>query len=264
MNRQLLVCSSLLFLFPSLLAAQHHAVMAAPPARPLARPVAAPTVAVSAAHRSPTPPIRSGAPPNRVRPTSSRPGRSQTQFRSQPQFSSDGFTDGFDDQSSDFPVPGLGFDAVHFAATHPNASHHRHNGSNFFVPLYGGDYYPYPVTNENPPQTAAQTAPQTSDDQNDYLPEDRQPIRRERPREVASAPTPPAEQKIEPPRESDQYIFVRRDGTLFFAVAYSWDHKTLRYINQQGLRQTLSSDALDLDATHQFNEQRGLSFRPPA
>ena len=265
MPRPFVICSSLLFLFPSLLAAQHRAVIAAPPARPLARPVPVPDVAMAAAHRpasapspvhSAPPPVRSGAPHSGIRPTSSRPGHSQTQFRSQPQ----SFSDEFDDQFSDFPVPGLGFDAVHFAATHPNASNHRHHGSNFLIPLFGGEYYSsYPATSENPSQTASQT----SDQQDDYLPEDRQPIRRERPREVAPAPTPASEQNSEPPRESDQYIFVRRDGTVFFAVAYSWDRKTLRYITQQGLRQSLSSDALDLDATHQFNEQRGLTFRPP-
>jgi hypothetical protein len=30
------------------------------------------------------------------------------------------------------------------------------------------------------------------------------------------------------------------------------------------LRHTVTQDALDLDATRQFNEQRGLNFRSPA
>jgi hypothetical protein len=227
--------------------------MAAPPSRPLAaRPVPVPTVAVNAAHRpsSVPPPVHSAAPHSRVRPTTSPARRSQTQF----------FSDGFDDQFSDFPVPGLGFDAVHFAATHPNASHHRHHGSNFLIPLYGGEYYyPYPVTNENP----AQASSQTSDDQDEDLVSEDRP-RRHRATEAAPVQTPAPEQAVGSPRNSDEYIFVRRDGSVFFAVAYSWDRKTLRYITQQGLRQSLSSDSLDLDATHQFNEQRGLAFRPPA
>jgi hypothetical protein len=57
---------------------------------------------------------------------------------------------------------------------------------------------------------------------------------------------------------------VRRDGTLFFAVAYSWDNQTLRYITQEGLRRSVKREALDLAATEQFNEQRGLSFVSPA
>ncbi len=62
----------------------------------------------------------------------------------------------------------------------------------------------------------------------------------------------------------EQFVFVRRDGTLFFAVAYSWENGTLRYVTSQGLRHTVTQDALDLDATRQFNEQRGLNFRLPA
>ena len=64
--------------------------------------------------------------------------------------------------------------------------------------------------------------------------------------------------------DSDQFVFVRRDGTVFFAVAYSWEKGTLRYITNEGLRKTVTRDALDLDATRQFNEQRGLNFRLPA
>ena len=45
---------------------------------------------------------------------------------------------------------------------------------------------------------------------------------------------------------------------------YSWDNGTLRYVTRDGLRQSVTQDALDMDATQQFNEQRGLSFRVPA
>jgi len=38
---------------------------------------------------------------------------------------------------------------------------------------------------------------------------------------------------------------------------------TLHYITSQGLPRTITKDTLDLDATRQFNEQRGLSFRLP-
>jgi hypothetical protein len=65
------------------------------------------------------------------------------------------------------------------------------------------------------------------------------------------------------PAENDEFVFVRRDGSVFFAVAYSWEKGTLRYVTSQGLRHTVTQDALDLDATRQFNEQRGLNFRLP-
>ena len=58
-------------------------------------------------------------------------------------------------------------------------------------------------------------------------------------------------------------MFVRRDGTVFFATAYAWENGTLRYITSEGLRHTVTADKLDLNATQQFNEQRGLTFRSP-
>jgi hypothetical protein len=70
---------------------------------------------------------------------------------------------------------------------------------------------------------------------------------------------PPAPQSDVP-----EYVFVKRDGTVFFAVAYSWEHGSLRYVSSEGLRRTLEREQLDLDATQQFNEQRGMVFRAPA
>jgi hypothetical protein len=51
---------------------------------------------------------------------------------------------------------------------------------------------------------------------------------------------------------------------VFFAVAYSWDQGSLRYISSEGTRRSVSRDTLDLKATQQFNEERGLTFRSPA
>jgi hypothetical protein len=68
----------------------------------------------------------------------------------------------------------------------------------------------------------------------------------------------------EPPIDTSEYVFVRRDGGLLFAVAYSWDNGTLRYVTRDGVRKTVTQDSLDMNATQQFNEQRGLSFRVPA
>jgi hypothetical protein len=66
------------------------------------------------------------------------------------------------------------------------------------------------------------------------------------------------------PSDDEEFVFVRRDGTVFFAVGYAWEKGTLRYVTSQGLRHTVTQDALDLDATRQFNEQRGLNFRWPS
>jgi len=78
---------------------------------------------------------------------------------------------------------------------------------------------------------------------------------------VIAPPEPaPASSYQAPIGPSDEYVFVRRDGTVFFAVAYSWENGALRYITNKGLRGTMTRDSLDLSATQQFNEQRGLSF----
>ena len=78
------------------------------------------------------------------------------------------------------------------------------------------------------------------------------------------APVPVSQANTTPIRETSEYIFVRRDGTVFFAVAYAWEKGTLRYVTSEGLRRSVAGDSLDLNATQQFNEQRGLNFRLPA
>ena len=163
--------------------------------------------------------------------------------------------DAFDLDNDDVDaVPGLGFDFVHFAATHPNAfKHHRVNLGGFFPFFSGGFVMPSipAVVDEAAPveevEEVAEAAPK------------RVRVVRQEPQPVVS-PAP----ETGPMRPSEEYVFVRRDGTLFFAVAYSWEDGALRYITSQGLRGSMAREALDLNATQQFNEQRGLSFRSPA
>jgi len=90
----------------------------------------------------------------------------------------------------------------------------------------------------------------------------------ERPRRarvMQAAPAPPqVEEASAVPRQTEEFVFVRRDGTVFFAVAYAWENGVLRYVTSEGLRRTIARETLDLNATQQFNEQRGLNFRLPA
>jgi uncharacterized protein YkuJ len=51
-----------------------------------------------------------------------------------------------------------------------------------------------------------------------------------------------------------------RNGGVVFAVAYSWENGTLRYVTPEGQRKSVAADSLDMDATQSFNESRGLSF----
>ncbi|MGB8495578.1 MAG: hypothetical protein WCE53_14350 [Candidatus Acidiferrum sp.] len=157
---------------------------------------------------------------------------------------------------NDLGVPGLGFDYVHYAATHPNGGRHHSNGG--VVPFVGGGIYvPYPVYMEGgaPAEPAVESSPAEA----------------EQPAPAEEAAARPADIAVRPyanlsaPVESDsEYVFVRRDGTVFFAVAFTFDSANLRYITPDGFRKTAPLASLDLAATQQFNEQRGLSPRLPS
>jgi hypothetical protein len=160
----------------------------------------------------------------------------------------------FTTESDDFPVPGLGFDFVHFAATHPNAFKGRHGSVGGFFPFFNGGFVIPSVP------TVVEDAP--ADDSEEVAVDDAPRRTRVIYQQQAPAASAPVEQG--PVQASEEYVFVRRDGTVFFAVAYSWEGGALRYITSQGLRGTVTREALDLSATQQFNEQRGLSFHLPA
>lgn len=171
----------------------------------------------------------------------------------------------FSDESN---VPGLGFDAVHVAATRGNRTgvgrdrDHDRNRRNEFGVLFpffdGGGYY---VPTGPDISGDVQGDGQAVDDAEDQGPgPDDRPYPYDRPHSVNR---PPMEQPG-PQANVPEYVFVRRDGTVFFAVAYSWDQGSLRYISSEGTRRSVSRDTLDLKATEEFNEQRGLTFRSPA
>jgi hypothetical protein len=160
-------------------------------------------------------------------------------------------------------VPGLGFDYAHFAATHPRGIHDRDRNRGFavgFVPFFSGGGYYMPIGPDDVEEVPAADAQQADTGAQGYS-EPAQPPSRSR--DAMPQNYGPAAQAA-PERESEQYVFVRRDGTVFFAVAYSWENGTLRYISPEGLRHTVNTDKLDLNATQQFNEQRGLNFHLPA
>src|SRR6266850_1656029 len=166
--------------------------------------------------------------------------------------------------TSDFvPVPGRGFDMAHLAATRGQeavgAGRHRRQEPILFPFIDGGFFLPSsPVVVE---EAAAPEAPGEENAETEVA---------ERPRharvmQAAPAPAPPqVEEASAAPRQTEEFVFVRRDGTVFFAVAYAWENGVLRYVTSEGLRRTIARETLDLNATQQFNEQRGLNFRLPA
>ncbi|SRR6266403_1922001 len=155
-------------------------------------------------------------------------------------------------------APGLGFDAVHQAATCGSGTmglRGRGFQEPFFFPIFDGGFSvpSSPVAAEDGSAVEAQQ-PESTDA------EVRETDRRYR----TPQPVPAAETASSAASNNEEFVFVRRDGTVFFAVAYAWEKGTLRYITSQGLRHTVTQDTLDLDATRQFNEQRGLNFHSPA
>jgi hypothetical protein len=161
-------------------------------------------------------------------------------------------------------APGFGFDAVHQAATCGSGAvgtGRRGLQIPLFFPFFDGGFFLPGASAAVEEASATEAAEQESIEA-----EDRERSRRRRASQtvVAPAPAPAVEAASVPPPDNEEFVFVRRDGTVFFAVAYSWEKGTLRYVTSQGLRHTLTQDVLDLDATRQFNEQRGLNFRLPA
>jgi hypothetical protein len=168
-------------------------------------------------------------------------------------------------------VPGLGFDYVHLAAVHPNPFNQR--GRHNFFPNSSVGFFPFFDSGFLLPYTPSYVTTQPDDG---YLAQEQAPSNatesdvtsqsgdRHDPRYGLQNATAPYDVVVTPPKQSEQYVFVRRDGTVFFAVAYSWQSGNLLYVTQDGLRRTVTRDALDLDATQQFNEQRGLTFQTPA
>ena len=164
--------------------------------------------------------------------------------------------------TSDFvPVPGLGFDMVHLAATRGpeavGAGRHRRQQPILFPFIDGGFFLP-----SSPGIVEEAAAPEAPEDGNAET-EVAERLRRTRVMQAAPAP-PPIEEASAVPRQTEEFVFVRRDGTVFFAVAYAWENGTLRYVTSEGLRRSVARETLDLNATQQFNEQRGLNFRSPA
>jgi len=166
-----------------------------------------------------------------------------------------------DDDDFSFPfdffgAPGLGFDATHFFAVHPRIFGSRRFGR-FNQGFFGGGFlFPPSVIIEQAAPAEKATAEEVIEEPAAQE-SGRRILRNTYEPQTAEAPAPLK-------AESDEYVFVRRDGTVFFAVAYSWENETLRYITQEGLRRSATRDVLDLAATQQFNEQRGLMFRLPA
>jgi hypothetical protein len=156
-----------------------------------------------------------------------------------------------------YPVPGLGFDYAHFFAVHPNWGNNFltagvvlpfGGGGGFFLPI--PYYVPYTPQEEEAPANA-NAAEQTENTGNQQA-------------VAEQPPAPAATPSFYPPSAPVyEYVFVKRDGTKIFAVAYSMTKDKLQYVTKEGLRRTLPLNALDFDATQKSNEERGNTVTLP-
>jgi len=209
------------------------------------------------------PVVRTGVRSGTVRPRTAAP----TVRSTRPQNGTRRHFDRFENEDNRFrpgcgSAPGLGFDAVHQAAICGSGTLGARGfgaAGGFFFPIFDGGFPVAGSSVSGDEGSAVESAPPEATDA-----EVRGRGRRYRAAEPETAPTPAGESASAAPAEDEPFVFVRRDGTVFFAVAYSWEKGSLRYITSEGLRRVVTQDALDLDATRQFNEQRGLSFRLPA
>jgi hypothetical protein len=157
--------------------------------------------------------------------------------------------------------PGNGFGYGNFFGGYPGWGN-RFRTTGVIIP-FGGDggfyipvpYYMPPAPEEEAPpnENAAEQPDNTANQQ----------VAAEQPTAPTAAPSfyPPSEPLYE-------YVFVKRDGTKIFAVAYSLTQDKLQYVTREGLRRSLPLNALDFDATQKSNEERGntvtLPMPPPS
>jgi hypothetical protein len=151
-------------------------------------------------------------------------------------------------------VPGLGFDIPHFFAVHPNAARRLRRrgalGAGIFPFLDSGFIVPVePIIVQQP--VIIQQVPQVAE-------------REDAAESSGGSAATPEEPAAKRASASMDYVFVRRDGRVFFAVAFMRENDHVEYITPEGNHRSVALTALDLEATQRFNEERGLTFRLPA
>jgi hypothetical protein len=128
------------------------------------------------------------------------------------------------------------------------------------LPFFGGSVYvpiPYyadagaPPDQEAPPEEASNQPPPDSNPQAS---------------DQYSSGGPPSRYRSgssDFAKSLSEFVFVERDGTKIYAVAYSFLNDKLQYVTKEGIRRTVALDALDLDATQKQNEDLGNTINLP-
>lgn len=88
------------------------------------------------------------------------------------------------------------------------------------------------------------------------------------PQQTAAPPSEPAPEPLSaepqtPPPDVGQFVLVRLDGHVIFAVAFMAVDGRVTYVTREGLRRSFPISELDKDATRQMNEANGTSVSLP-
>jgi hypothetical protein len=170
-----------------------------------------------------------------------------------------------DDVLGSFPVPGLGFDFAHLAAINsgagvralidPVTQHERalaraiRRETPVSFATFPGLFPSSQLIIVEPsivivPQAVAPAA-ETPD--------------RNRAQESDTHTAPPP--VVEPTHEAGEFVLVRRDGGLLFAVAFTQGAERVTYVTKEGIRRGLALADIDVEATARMNEERGTPLQ---
>jgi hypothetical protein len=166
-----------------------------------------------------------------------------------------------------FPVPGLGFDYAHLAAVTRNlrvsdisvlSTAQQLALARSLTPVvpFGGAFIPTPaqvIVVQQPPVVVVQQSAMPEDDL--------EPVARTRPAQPREAVEPA--RASEPLHDAGEFVLVRRDGRLVFAVAFAAEGDQLTYVTREGVRRALPLAELDIETTRRMNEERGTTIHLP-
>jgi hypothetical protein len=132
------------------------------------------------------------------------------------------------------------------------------------LPFFGGGIYvpvPYYVDSsapqEQPEDQQEEASNQPATDSNPIPTDQGQGA-------FTGAPPPPRSSSSGINESLAQFVFVQRDGTKLYAVAYSFLNDKLHYVTKDGARRSVALDSLDFDATQKSNEDLGNTVNLPS
>jgi hypothetical protein len=128
------------------------------------------------------------------------------------------------------------------------------------LPFYGGAYYiPVPYYVDSTPQEQGQ-----NQEDAEQVASNVQPDTNNQQVDQGAAVAAPVRSGYNNLNESlAEFVFVQRDGSKLYAVAYSFLKDKLQYVTKEGVRHSVALDSLDLDATQKLNEQLGNTINLP-